>query len=72
MTQTSARHSNQFTEKNCVFQARDNGKKVEVIVENWNDKQKTFNIYLDGQKVTASTNYPKAIGIALLTLNETA
>jgi len=69
LAQTAQRHANGFT-KNCqVFEAVEYSKKVEVIVEGEHG-QRTFGIYLNGERVGASTNYPKAIGQAILTLNQ--
>lgn len=69
LAQTAQRHANGFT-KNCqVFSAVQYGKKVEVIVEGEHG-QRTFGIYLNGERMTATTNYPKAIGQAILTLNQ--
>lgn len=69
LAQTSQRHANNFTENCLVFEATEYGKKVEVIVEGEHG-QRTFGIYLNGERMTATTNYPKAIGQAILTLNQ--
>lgn len=68
ITSTAQRHANQFTGGTEVFSATDSGHHVSVRCEHWNDKQKGFYIYLDGVKVTGSSNYPKAIGLALIEL----
>lgn len=69
LTQTAQRHANNFTENCMVFSAQEYSKKVEVIVEGEHG-MRTFGIYLNGERVGASTNYPKAIGQAILTLNQ--
>lgn len=69
LTQTSQRHAKNFTEKCMVFQASQYGKTVDVIVEGGHGSR-TFAIFLNGERTTASTNYPKAIGEALLILNQ--
>lgn len=69
LAQTRQRHATNFTENFLVFEATEYGKKVEVIVEGEHE-QRTFGIYLNGERMTATTNYPKAIGQAILTLNQ--
>jgi len=69
IAQTSARHANQFTANCLLFQAEENGRKVEVIVEQQGNN-KSLGIYLNGERITASSNYPKAIGLAILILNQ--
>lgn len=70
LAHTSARHASQFTANCQVFQAKsDFAGMVEVVVEA-NGEYKTFAIYMNGDRVTATTNYPKSIGLAILKLNE--
>ena len=69
LAQTRQRHATNFTANFLVFEATEYGKKVEVIVEGEHE-QRTFGIYLNGERMTATTNYPKAIGQAILTLNQ--
>jgi hypothetical protein len=53
-----------------VFSAQEySTKKVEIIVEGEHGSR-TFAIYLNGVRKGASTNYPKAIGQAILMLNK--
>jgi hypothetical protein len=69
LAQTRQRHATNFTKDFIVFSAEEYTKKVEVIVEDEHG-QRTFGIYLNGERMTATTNYPKAIGQAILTLNQ--
>jgi len=69
LAQTRQRHATNFTKNFIVFSAEEYTKKVEVIVEG-EQNARTFGIYLNGERMTATTNYPKAIGQAILTLNQ--
>jgi hypothetical protein len=69
MTQTSQRHADQFTDGTKVFEVVTSDKEIKVIVEAWNSNHNSFVIYYNGIKETASSNYPKAIGLAMLLLN---
>jgi hypothetical protein len=69
LTQTSQRHANQFTNGVTVFQADSENGIIRVVCEKWNDKQQCFNIYSGAEKVGATTNYPKAIGMAIIYLH---
>jgi len=66
---TSQRHANTFNEDERVFVADNGVDKVVVKVRKWNEKQQTFAIILNGNYVTASSNYLKAIGEAVLLLS---
>lgn len=69
MTQTSQRHADQFTDGTKVFEVTNNSHTIKVIVEAWNSNHNSFVIYYNDIKKTASSNYPKAIGLAMLLLN---
>jgi hypothetical protein len=62
------RNASQFEADELVFEARTQLNHVEVVVEAWNPKHKTFRIYLNGERQTAIVNYTKAIGEAVLLL----
>lgn len=68
ITDSSQRHANNFTGGAEVFSATDSGNTVSVRCESWNMKQKGFYIYVNGEKRTGTSNYPKAIGLALIEL----
>ncbi len=67
--QTSQRHADTFEADERVFVADNGVNKVVVKVKKWNEKRQTFAIILDGNYVTASSNYLKAIGEAVLLIS---
>lgn len=57
------RHADNFEDGCVVF---DNGVVI-VKVSQWNDKgRKTFDVFVDGDRITSTSNYPKAIGLGVL------
>jgi hypothetical protein len=71
MTKTTQRHASQFTEGNIVFSIEyGHEQTIVVTVKRLLDKHQTFAIIRNGQYVTASTNYSKAIGEAMLLMSE--
>lgn len=70
LAHTSQRHADTFTENAIVFEAINNGRAVQVVAKSWNANHKTFHILLNDVKVTATSNYPKAVGLAILNLNK--
>lgn len=58
-----------FDAGQIVFTATEGKNTVAVVPEHWNEKQKSFSIYFNGTKWTASSNLTKAIGEAILILN---
>ena len=69
LAHTSQRHADTFTENAIVFEAVNNGRAVQVVAKSWNANHKTFHILLNDEKVTATSNFAKAIGLAVLSLN---
>jgi hypothetical protein len=71
ITKTSQRHASQFTEGTIVFSIEYGFEQtIYVIVKRLLDGHQTFAIFRNGQYVTASTNYSKAIGEAMLLMSE--
>jgi hypothetical protein len=70
ISHTGARHASQFTANCIVFEAKSDMAGFVAVKVEANGEYKTFAIYLNGDRVTATTNYPKAIGLALLKLTE--
>ena len=72
ITQTTQRHADTFTAGAEVFDASNKGKKVVVKVEETKSQSglsyKRFAIYVNKSYTTATSNYPKAIGLAMLQL----
>jgi len=74
ITQTTQRHADTFTAGASVFEASSKGKLVKVWVEETKSQTgnsyKRFAVYVNGSYTTSTSNYPKAIGIAMLKLTE--
>jgi len=71
ITKTSQRHASQFTEGNIVFSIEYGYEQTIVVtVKRLLDNHQTLAISRNGQYVTASTNYSKAIGEAMLLMSE--
>lgn len=74
ITATSKRHADTFSSGAIVFAMKLGSNRVLVQVETNTSKSgiqhKTFAILLNEERVTATSNYPKAIGLAMLEITE--
>lgn len=74
ITATSQRHADTFASGAIVFGMTFGSKRVSVEVKTNTSKSglqhKTFAIMINGERKTATSNYPKAIGLAMLEITE--
>lgn len=57
------RHADNFEDGQVVF----DGDGIQVVVMQWNDKgRKTFEVYVHGARIGSTSNYPKAIGMGIV------